>query len=172
MTQVVFVPDQASVEEFAAARLHPSLHDRIHPRYPGAGEHGLDTCVGDDLVHERGELPVPVSDQIARPAARIARIHHQITDRLDDPARARVSGAAEHADAPGGVLDDRQNVLPLPIEGDSESPVLGRESHPGVVAELAFEDGDLVTQGENLGVLSRSPMGSNRKAARAFVRGK
>ena len=38
-------------------------------------------------------------------------------------------------------------------ERGEEGPVLGRESHPGVGAELPFKDGDLVTQGENLHVL-------------------
>jgi hypothetical protein len=34
-----------------------------------------------------------------------------------------------------------------------EGPVLGRESHFGVSAELTFKDGDLVARGENLHVL-------------------
>ncbi|GAA3553267.1 hypothetical protein GCM10022419_037080 [Nonomuraea rosea] len=38
-------------------------------------------------------------------------------------------------------------------ESSKEGPVLGRESHFGVSAELAFKDGDLVTQDENLHVL-------------------
>jgi hypothetical protein len=28
--QMVFVPQQAGVQEFVAARLHPSLHDCVH----------------------------------------------------------------------------------------------------------------------------------------------
>ncbi|MEV4082407.1 hypothetical protein ACGFJC_53495 [Nonomuraea fuscirosea] len=38
-------------------------------------------------------------------------------------------------------------------ERGKEGSVLGRESHSGVGAELAFKDGDLVTQNENLHVL-------------------
>ncbi|GAA3220895.1 hypothetical protein [Nonomuraea helvata] len=38
-------------------------------------------------------------------------------------------------------------------ESGKEGPVLGRESHSGVGAELAFKDGDLVTQDENLHIL-------------------
>ncbi|MGW0590042.1 hypothetical protein [Streptosporangium sp. NPDC002607] len=38
-------------------------------------------------------------------------------------------------------------------EGGEEGSVLGREPRPGTDAELPFEDGDLVTQGEDLDVL-------------------
>ncbi|MFG1710445.1 hypothetical protein ACFLIM_45490 [Nonomuraea sp. M3C6] len=38
-------------------------------------------------------------------------------------------------------------------EGGEKGPVFRRESDSGVVAELPFEDGDLVAQGEDLGVL-------------------
>ncbi|GAA1010919.1 hypothetical protein Aple_066550 [Acrocarpospora pleiomorpha] len=38
-------------------------------------------------------------------------------------------------------------------ESGEEGSVLGREPHPGVGAELPFENGDLVTQGEDLDVL-------------------
>jgi hypothetical protein len=36
---------------------------------PNAAEDGLDAGVGEDLVDEGGELPVPVPDQVARLAA-------------------------------------------------------------------------------------------------------
>ncbi|MFI6393196.1 hypothetical protein [Nonomuraea sp. NPDC050540] len=38
-------------------------------------------------------------------------------------------------------------------ESGEEGPVLRREPRPGADAELPFEDGDLITQGENLDVL-------------------
>ncbi|MET7335673.1 hypothetical protein [Nonomuraea sp. NPDC005650] len=82
--------------------------------------------MGEDLVHEGGDFAVPVSDQIARPAARIVQVHHQILYRLDDPVRARVSSRAKHAGAPGGVLDDGQDVLALPVEGDGLDEIAGQ----------------------------------------------
>jgi hypothetical protein len=53
-------------------------------------------------------------------------------------------------------------------ERREEGSVLGREPHPGADAELPFEDGDLVAQGEDLDVLV-SPIGSSHSAAKAFV---
>jgi hypothetical protein len=43
---MVFVPEQAAVQEFAAAGLHPSLHDGVHAWHSDAGEYGLDANVG------------------------------------------------------------------------------------------------------------------------------
>jgi hypothetical protein len=112
---VAFVPEQAAVQEFAAAGLHPSLHDRVHPWHPDAGEYGLDPGFGEDLVYARGELAVTVSDQEACPAARVLQVHDEVPYRLGHPSRGGVSGGAKHADAPGGVLDDGQNVVALPV---------------------------------------------------------
>nr|WP_259405193.1 hypothetical protein [Microbispora sp. H10830] len=125
--QVAFVPYEAAVEKFPAARLHRPLHDRVHPRHPDTSQHRLDAGLGEDLVHERGELSVPVSDQKARPTACIVQIHHQVPDRLDDPVCARVCGGAEHTDTSGGVLDHRQDVLALSAEGDGLDEVAGQQ---------------------------------------------
>jgi hypothetical protein len=37
--QVVLVPDQGAVEEFASAGLHPAFHDRVHARDSDAAEY-------------------------------------------------------------------------------------------------------------------------------------
>ncbi|MEU8325862.1 hypothetical protein AB0C33_46505 [Nonomuraea sp. NPDC048881] len=71
---------------------------------------------GENLVHEGWELPIPIAKHKARPTARIVQIHHQIPDRLDKPARAWMSGGTQHTDTPGGMLDDRQDVLALPVQ--------------------------------------------------------
>ena len=36
--QVVLVPDQGAVQEFASAGLHPPFRDRVHARHPDAAE--------------------------------------------------------------------------------------------------------------------------------------
>jgi hypothetical protein len=38
MGQVSLVPDEGEVEQFVAAGLYPPLHERVHPRHPGAAE--------------------------------------------------------------------------------------------------------------------------------------
>ncbi|MFI6504417.1 hypothetical protein [Nonomuraea typhae] len=81
---------------------------------------------GEDLVHERRELPIPISEQKARPAGCIVQIHHQVLDRLGDPVCARVSGGAEHADASGGVFDDCQDVGALSAESDDLDEIGGQ----------------------------------------------
>jgi hypothetical protein len=100
--------------------------DRVHSWHPDAGEHRLDAGLGEDLIHEGRELPIPVLEQKARPAACVVQIHSQVLYRVDDPVRARVSGGAEHADAPGGVLDDGQDVLALPVKGDGLDEIAGQ----------------------------------------------
>nr|WP_232320187.1 hypothetical protein [Herbidospora daliensis] len=118
MPEMAFVPQQAAVEKFVEAGLHPPFHDRVHSRHPDTREHGLNASLGEDLVHERRELAVPVAEQVAGPAAGVIQIHHQVLDRLGDSIRGRVCGGAEEADASGGVVDDGQDVLTPPVEGD------------------------------------------------------
>ncbi|MFI9561586.1 hypothetical protein [Nonomuraea endophytica] len=125
---MAFVPEQTSGQELATARLHPPLHDGVHPRHPDTGEHGLNSGFGEDLLRQRGELAVPVADQKARPAARILQIHHEIPYRLGDPSRSGVSGNAEHADASAGALDASQDVLALSVQGDGLDEVAGQKS--------------------------------------------
>ena len=67
--QVPLVPDQGTVEQFAAAGLHPAFHDRIHSRHLYPAEHDLDPGVVEDGVKQAGELAVAVPDQEPRPAA-------------------------------------------------------------------------------------------------------
>jgi hypothetical protein len=126
MPQVAFVPYEAAIEKLVATRLHPPLHDRVHPRHPDTGEHRLDAGLGENLVHEGRELAIPIADQKARPAARILQIHHQVPDRLGDPGSGRVRGGAEHADTPTGMLDDRKDVLALPAESDGLDEIAGQ----------------------------------------------
>ncbi|WP_250573985.1 hypothetical protein [Nonomuraea sediminis] len=124
---MAFVPEQASIQELSAARLHPPVHDRVHPRHSDTGEHNLDAGVDEDLLHEGWELPVLVSDQEARPAARVSQIHHDILDHLDDPGSGRVRGGAQHANAPGGMLDDGENVLTLAVQGDGFDDIASQQ---------------------------------------------
>jgi hypothetical protein len=69
--EMAFVPEQTAVEKLAAARPHPPFHDRVPPRHPDTGEHGLDAGLGQDLLHERREFPSRsrIREQARQPAS-------------------------------------------------------------------------------------------------------
>jgi hypothetical protein len=48
--EVGFVPDQRAVQELAAQRLDPALHDRVHAGHPDAGQDRRDPGAAEDLV--------------------------------------------------------------------------------------------------------------------------
>jgi hypothetical protein len=50
--------EQGTVEQFATAGPHPSLHHGVHARNSYAGEHDLDSGVGEDRVEQRWVLAV------------------------------------------------------------------------------------------------------------------
>jgi hypothetical protein len=61
--KVVLVPDQRPVQQFASAGLDPSLHDRIHARYPDSALNDADSGIDQHGVEGRGELGVSVPYQ-------------------------------------------------------------------------------------------------------------
>ena len=108
--QVLLVPDEGAVEEFASAAADPAFHDRVHARYPDTGEDDLDTDVGEDGVEQGGELSIPVADQEPRGTTRLLEVHDEVPGGLGDPAGGRVCGGAEHLDPAIGVFDGREYV--------------------------------------------------------------
>jgi hypothetical protein len=109
---------EGAVEEFTAAGLHPSLHDRVHAGYPHAAEDHLDAGVGEDGVEQGGELPVPVPDHEPCPAAGVFEVHGEVLGRLCYPGRGGMRGRAQDPDLPAGVLDHREHVQPRSGQGD------------------------------------------------------
>src|SRR5690242_17726063 len=85
MQEVMLIPDERAVQQLVTACLHPSFHDRIHPRHLDSTEHCLDTRVLEDCVEQAGELAVAVPDQEPRPAAGVLQVHDEIPGSLDDP---------------------------------------------------------------------------------------
>jgi hypothetical protein len=53
LPQMVLIPDQGAVQEFAAASADPAFGYRIHVRGPHVAEHGPDPCASEDRI-ERG----------------------------------------------------------------------------------------------------------------------
>src|SRR5690348_14911741 len=60
MQEGMLIPDERAVQQLVTACLHPSFHDRIHPRHLDSAEHCLDTRVLEDGVEQAGELAVAV----------------------------------------------------------------------------------------------------------------
>lgn len=50
---------------------------QVDSRHPDTDEHRFDAGFGEDLIHEGRGLPISISEQKARSAARIVQIHHQ-----------------------------------------------------------------------------------------------
>lgn len=132
--QVTLIPDQCAVEEFVAAGADPALRDRVHTGYADAGDDGADPGVGEDLVEQPGELPVPVADEERGFGLGVFEVHGEVAGGLGHPHGGRVRRGAEDPDPAGGVLDDREDVLTLPVRGDRFEEV-AREDRLGLGAQ-------------------------------------
>lgn len=117
--EMALVPDQRTVQQLSPAGLHPPLHDRVHARHPDGAEHHLDTRVLEHLVERPWELPVPIPDQTASPAAGVLEVHDEILRSLDHPGRGRVRGHAQDPDPAARVLDHGEHVSAQVLEARS-----------------------------------------------------
>jgi hypothetical protein len=72
----------------------------------------LDAGLGEHRVEPLRVLAVPAADEVAGFAAGVLQLHGEVAGGLGDPDRTRVGGGAEDPHAPGGVLDDREDVHP------------------------------------------------------------
>ncbi|GAA1933556.1 hypothetical protein GCM10009753_78760 [Streptantibioticus ferralitis] len=110
-----------------AAGLDPALHDGVHAWHADAGEHDLDAGGCKDLVEERGELRVPVPDQVRDGGCGVLEVHDEVSCGLAHPWRGGMRRGAEDPDAAGSVFDDRENVLALAGQRDGFDEVAGQE---------------------------------------------
>jgi hypothetical protein len=87
---------------------------------------------------------LPSRSRMRNRAAGVVEVHDGVARCLGDPRRGRVRGGAEDAHPSGGVLDDREDVHPLPDQrhsfeevGSQDRVGLGsQERRPGRVAPL------------------------------------
>jgi hypothetical protein len=153
MAQMALVPEEGAAEEFVAAGLDPALHDGVHAWHPDAGEDDLDAGVCQELVEERGELRVPISDQVSDGGLGVFQVHDEVSGGLGDPVGGGVRGGAEDPDAASGVLNDGQAVLALVGQGDGFDEVAGQEGVGLGVQEVGPGGGTAVGRGvEALGL--------------------
>src|ERR1019366_351579 len=104
------IPDQGAVQQLAAASADPAFGDRVHAGRPDVTEHGPDPGVGEDRVERGGEVRAAVADHELDPVRLFAEVHDQVGCLLGGPFPTGMLGAAEDADAPGGVLDYGRDV--------------------------------------------------------------
>lgn len=95
----------------------------------------LDAGGCQDLVEERRELRVPVPDHIFDGGPGVLQVHHQVSCRLAHSLRGGVRRGAEDPDAPGGVLDDREDVLAPAGQGDGLDEVACQGGGVGLGAQ-------------------------------------
>ena len=93
-----------------SAGLHSAFHDRIHSRRLDPAQYDLDPGVHEYGVKQAGELAVAIPDQEPRVGTGILKIHDEVFRGLNYPGCNGMRGRAKDADAPAGVLDDRQHV--------------------------------------------------------------
>lgn len=156
---MALVPDQGPIQEFVAAGLHPALHDGVHPRHADAREHDFDSGVAQDLVEERRELRIPVAHQVAAGGSGILNVHDEVPGGLAHSVSSGMHCSAQDADTAGGVLDDREDVLPLAGQGEGLDEV-ARKKRSGVESqEVGTGGGAAVGRGGEALGLENLPYG-------------
>jgi hypothetical protein len=108
--QRVLVPDEGAIQEFAAASPDPAFGDRVHPGRLDVAEYGPDAGIGEDGVERAGEVRSAVADHEFDPVCLFAEVHEEVAGLLGGPFPGGMQGDSEDADAPGGVLDNGQDV--------------------------------------------------------------
>jgi hypothetical protein len=108
--QVALVPYEGAVQQFASAGLYPALHDGVHPGHPDTALDDSQSGIGQHGVEGLGELGVPVTNQEPGPAVHVVKVHDEVASELHHPCCGGVCGGAQELNAPGGVLDDREDV--------------------------------------------------------------
>src|ERR1700738_1835857 len=61
--QMVLVPYEGAVQQFASAGLYPALHDGVHPGHPDTALDDSQSGIGQHGVEGLCELGVPVTNQ-------------------------------------------------------------------------------------------------------------
>ncbi len=126
-SELVFVPDDGSVQEFVAQRAHPSFGKRVclgrSRRYPNSCDVG--PC--KDSVEGAGELSGSVADHEPKPMT-VAESHREVACGLGCPGSGRVGGDPEKMDAPCRVFDDEEDMEPFEEGGVDASEVGGEDA--------------------------------------------
>ncbi|MEY9894263.1 DNA-binding XRE family transcriptional regulator [Catenulispora sp. MAP5-51] len=130
--QVALVLDQGAVQQLTAAGLHPPFHNRVHSRYADATEHDVDPCMRKDLVEQRRELRIPVSDQVLD----IRRVPPPELGPMLKAARARAGLGLREAAHSVGIT----HSYLIALERGARSPSIEIASRLTEVLQLSGEE--------------------------------
>jgi hypothetical protein len=125
--QMLLVPGESAVQEFAAAGPDPALGNCVHAGHLDVAEHGPDPGVGEDRVERGGEVGAAVADYELGPVRLIAEVHDQVAGLLRGLPPSGMQRDSEDADVPGRVLDHRQDVGPGAIQLVDDEEVAGQD---------------------------------------------
>ena len=85
LPQMVLIPDQGAVQEFAAASADPAFGDRVHARRLDVAEHGPDPGIGENGVERSGVVRAAVADNELDLVRLLAEVHDQVAVLLGGP---------------------------------------------------------------------------------------
>ena len=125
--QVAFAEDEHPVGELGPGGEHEPFRVGVRARVAGRDLHGPDPGVGQDGVERVGELPGPVTDQVAEVRGAVTEVHQEVAGLLRGPGPVRVGGDAKDVHGPGADLDDEQAVQALQGNGAVDVEEVGRE---------------------------------------------
>ena len=71
---------------------------------------------------------VAIPDEEPEPSRAVAKVDQQVAGLLDNPGSGRVRGDAQQVHAAGGMLDDEQNIEPVPQQRIDAKEVRGENA--------------------------------------------
>jgi hypothetical protein len=84
--------------------------------------------LGEHGIEDTGEVAIAIPDEEPEPSRAVAEVHQQIAGLLGDPGSGRVDGDAQQMHAAGGMLDDDQNIEPVPQQRVDAKEVRGENA--------------------------------------------
>ena len=109
--ELVLVPDDGAVEEFAADGADPPFGERIRYWCAHRRLEDLDPVAAEDLVEGIGELAAPVVYECTRSFEVVAVAEEQVPCGLGGPWSGRVRGETAEEHLPSRDVDEEQRVV-------------------------------------------------------------
>ena len=109
--ELVLVPDDGSVEEFASDRSDPSFGEGVGHRCADRGFEDLEALGSEDLVEGGGELAAAIANQRSGTVEAVAVGDEQVAGGLGGPGAGWVGGDTGVDHFAGVHVDEEQDVV-------------------------------------------------------------